>query len=259
MNDTAQSSASQPGEPDSAPEDHILIAEQQGVPYVRIDSFMCPNDEYLQSAVDRLTAFCASNADAHDLIIDIRGNGGGNDELWVNGLVKPLSSKSMEQTKQQLTLCGPLTRYLRKEDVPEPDAPSSEKPSLPWLTEALSAKLPVAYEDHTLYPRDRKSVGFTGKVWLLTDGICFSSSDGFAAMCKSTGFATVVGTRTHGGGLSSQPIAFPLPNSGLCVFFEDVVGLNEDGTCNAYIGTAPDIEVSGDALEYCLSQISNIN
>ena len=67
----------------------------------------------------------------------------------------------------------------------------------------------------------------------------------------------MVGTRTRGGGCASQPVALPLPNSGLFVFFEDIAGLNEDGTCNSFTGTPPDIETEEDALLKCLELIKN--
>lgn len=102
-------------------------------------------------------------------------------------------------------------------------------------------------------------VNYTGKVWVIVDKHVYSSSDSFAAFCKKTGFATLVGTQTGGNGLGTIPLVAPLPNSGLLIRYECSSGYNDDGSCNAIVGTTPDIEIepNQDALGVCLDIIFN--
>jgi len=121
------------------------------------------------------------------------------------------------------------------------------------LAKELQEQFPVVYADVSVM--DPLENRFKGKAWLLIDGGVGSAAADFTKSCKSAGLATLVGSRAGSGG-SGQPIFLPLPNSGLLVFFEDVVGINDDGTCAAFVGTAPDIDVSGaDALDVCVEQI----
>lgn len=70
------------------------------------------------------------------------------------------------------------------------------------------------------------------------------SSEAFAVFAKSTGFATLVGERTSGDGIGSDPAFCVLPNSGYIFNFSEQMGLTADGTCNFEYKTEPDIIAS---------------
>jgi C-terminal processing protease CtpA/Prc len=82
---------------------------------------------------------------------------------------------------------------------------------------------------------------FKGKIYALSDMGLTSSSAGFAMFCKNTGFATLVGSNSKGDGGGFNPIYTALPRSGLVMVNRVSYTLNEDGSCNAEVGTAPDI------------------
>ena len=109
------------------------------------------------------------------------------------------------------------------------------------------------------YFGDTGYAGFDGKVWLLVDGGCYSASEEFTVFCKQTGFATVIGTQTRGGGIGSgNPYVFPLPNSGMLIYYEPWYGFNDDGSCNQIIGAMPDMDIGGsrrDAFQFCMELI----
>jgi hypothetical protein len=66
-----------------------------------------------------------------------------------------------------------------------------------------------------------------------------------------------VGSATSGNGAGRAPHWFALPNSGLLISYEAYHAFNDNGTCNAIVGTSPDIEAKEGqtALEACLEQI----
>ena len=69
----------------------------------------------------------------------------------------------------------------------------------------------------------------------------------------------VVNSATGGNGAGVESHRPALPNSGLVISYEAYHAFDDDGTCNAIVGTKPDIEVKEDqtALEACLEQIQN--
>lgn len=93
--------------------------------------------------------------------------------------------------------------------------------------------------DITVEPKD--SVGYEGKIFLLQDKKVYGAADTFAQFCKSTGFATIMGTTTRGYGMNAEiePVLVALPNSGLILRMPTVMGLNYDGTGTALGGTPP--------------------
>jgi len=102
------------------------------------------------------------------------------------------------------------------------------------------------------------SVRYAGHIWVLTGRKTYSASDEFSIFCKNTGFATLVGATTGGNGAGWAPLWFALPNSGLVISYEAYHAFNDDGTCNAIVGTKPDIEAKEGqtALEACLAAIA---
>ena len=89
----------------------------------------------------------------------------------------------------------------------------------------------------------KNPIDFDGKIYLLVDKGVYSSSESFAAFCKDSGLATLVGTTTGGDGIGIDPLFFSLPNSGIVIRFSSLLALNGDGTINEEVQTPPDIEI----------------
>lgn len=81
--------------------------------------------------------------------------------------------------------------------------------------------------------------GAEAKRWVLTDG-GYSAAESFAAFCKLTGWATLVGNPTNGDGLGGNPLLLPLENTGLLVYLTTAMAENPDGGLNAQVGITPD-------------------
>lgn len=191
-------------------------------------------------------------------IIDIRGNGGGNDDYWIDGIVEPNLVKTAgidyyclykgEESEGYARACSGIEK-VDKSDIS----------SLPKLNrEDFEEAQYVAKLRQEIRKTDAPL--FTGRFFVLTDGANYSSAESFVRFCKETGFATLIGNTTGGDGAGPAPLYFVLPNSGICYRFSVFNFINPDGSNNEEYGTEPDIDVgTGDALEAAFDFIAENN
>jgi|GEM_PF-5979026 len=229
----------------------ITLTYRGGVPVIRIPTAMYQGEQ-AERAVLRLNALMESCLEAEHLIIDLRGNGGGNSEVLTRGVLEYLVKEPVKMDFVWVSGCGSLTRFLRGWDSVTLENAEKNPPENDSIGK-LRKQFPAVFtKTDGLTPGEKC---FSGKAWVLVDGGVASAAEDFVILCKKAKLATLVGKRTKGGGMSSQPVVFSLPNSGLVVFFEDVAYIDDDGACNTLAGTEPDVIASGDALEYCLTLI----
>lgn len=207
-----------------------------------------------------LKDFFAKIKDTPALIIDVRGNGGGDDRFWMVNVVRPLLawpitgsgggvSRSGEYVKPFLAAnnrveaeIGGVTRKSSSLDKGSLDSVLTQEQvrNLPpeVLGEGFSDPLRT---DTTILPSGE--CPYDGRVFLLVDRTVFSAAESFAQFCRSSGWATVVGECTGGDGGASTPAMVTLPNSKIPVFFPSEMGLNPDFTANEETHTMPDVVV----------------
>lgn len=227
------------------------------VAYVQIRSFL-PRPEDPQI----LAGFFESAKDLPAIIIDIRGNSGGNTTYWMNDIVGRLTPEPVEctyylacrpgdyirpfvQAKAQAVSLSQLTKGELLDRAGE-----RLRPNIPPEVLTYDFADPFALR---MVVNSRDSIRYRGRVFVLADDLSFSGAEGFAAFCKATGFATVVGTWTGGDGSAITPVFVSLPNSGMVVRFPVVMGLNPDFAANAETHTRPDVLVEqsvGDIVAY---------
>ncbi|HII4499264.1 TPA: S41 family peptidase [Clostridium perfringens] len=207
------------------------------------------------------------------LIIDIRGNGGGDSYYWISYLVPKLIDKVYENTNYSFWKDGEIiNNYLKKSKVKYSTGFGEVKD----LDTTKLVNLPVEVkEDFKYYSKNtmeispsEDSIKFKGNIYMLVDKLVYSSSEAFASFAKQTGFATLIGERTGGDGIGSDPLLHMLPNSGYIFRFSKDMGTTADGTSSEEFKTEPDylIEYAGktDNFEndYCIKKVlelENIN
>lgn len=183
----------------------------------------------------------------NDLIIDIRGNGGGDDTYWSENIVPMLINKPLEEKLYLAYRGGAFLEPFVKNRM---GGYEKLEPISNIYNENLKNLPPELKEDFKYYLKiisnyePKNSVGFEGKIYLLVDKKVFSASEAFAIFAKSTGFATLVGEKTGGDGLGCDPAVCALPNSGYVFRFTQEMGLVSDGACNFENKTETDIQVS---------------
>jgi len=179
------------------------------------------------------------------LIIDVRGNPGGNDMYWMENIVAPLIDKPLKTNYYIVVRNGEyikpfikarfglsLLSFKSTKELPRnlnfPEELRGDFGKFACFSKSISPKNPV---------------GFKGKIFLLVDEYVYSSSESFASFAKATKWATLVGTATGGDGIGVDPAICALPNSGLIFRFPFDMGINPDGTINEEKHTQPDIYV----------------
>lgn len=232
------------------------ILEENNVAYVKINSFKINNVDF---DLQKLQPFYKSVENYPNIIIDIRGNGGGSDSYWNKNIMQPLLGKSvMLESVLLFNNTEHIRKYIDADKLFELSVPLNNFRKLPNLNQEDKAKLTHACVIKSEIKKQDIQSNFKGKVWLLVDKHVYSSSESFTLACKSTGFATIVGTNTGGNGGGIDSMIFALPNTGLVWRNSIFYSINPDGSSNEEFGTSPDIRINKneDALTVCLKKIS---
>lgn len=236
--------------------ENVEIQEVNGIPYVKISSFSQED-----SSIAILQNFFEKNKAADNIIIDIRGNGGGSTWIWSQGIVAPLIDEMVSYEELWGVKSGKMNEYYWGGGLPD-------NASAPLSKEEIRGKFPdvniveddsIKYVVYTkvIYAAE-KHCEFNGKLWLLVDEQDYSASDAFTTFCKNTKFATIIGKTTGGNGGGGEIQSIVLPNTGIVILYDPYMCFNSDGSCNGIHGEHPDIEIAEDedALEVCLKMIA---
>ena len=200
----------------------------KGVYYTSIASFGEAKSE--QDAL----AFVKQHADAQALIIDLRGNSGGTTP---GALIKSLMDRPyLDWSDASAMSVGLLKAYGELADKPE----THDNPELHGYAEGMRTYFtqPMMLWPGRLQKPDHPV--YTGKLIVLTDGVCGSACEDFVMPLKVSGRAIVVGEATQGS--SGQPYLHAFGNG---MSFR--VGAKRmsfgDGAPFEGVGIQPDVEV----------------
>ncbi|MEK4061215.1 MULTISPECIES: S41 family peptidase [unclassified Paenibacillus] len=210
--------------------------------YLQVESF---GTEYTEQDGPAIADFLTKIKDYPTLILDIRGNGGGDQWYWMSNIVAKLTDKKLPYKEYLLFRGGDYEQpFLASRGFGEVPVKGLEQEKLPKLPpEAMTDFKSYFVNTYDITP---DPVGFKGEIYLLVDRNVYSSSESFATFAKSTGFATLVGEKTGGDGIGATPLIAALPNSGFVLNFPVVLGLTADGSPNDEFKTLPDAVVNAE-------------
>lgn len=219
------------------------ILEDKKVAYLKLPSL---SSQYVKKDREGIHDFLKQVSDYPALIIDIRGNGGGSTNYWMNNIVPLLTDKTLRVNNYLLfrdfEYIKPFIKhkmlfgYYGLKNLDQLTF-SKDKPGL-YFENNIGL-----YDKIEYVVKPRNPVGFTGKIIMLVDDRVYSSAESFAAFAKATKWATLIGTCTGGDGIGFDPVPIALPNSGLIIRFPAEMGLNPDGSINDEVATEPDIYI----------------
>ena len=223
--------------------------EEEKALMLRFTNCIVLNVSQDQEAVEKALA---EHPDAEHLIIDLRGNQGGDYSYWVPVLLEPLGG-DWSFTTRAFYRDTPTTAPFYADLETHPTSELTDAPA--WAAElGVDRYYAITMESHSQLPE-------TGmKRWVLTNNQSFSGAAWLAAFCRGTGWARVVGSPTSTGfGLSVTGAGVVLPDSGLLLQFGDAVE-TPDGTLDAETGVVPDLPCDPkQALNTCLDLIRQEN
>lgn len=244
------------------PEVEMEYLSDVNAAYFHFKSF---NYSLIERDKDIVTDYLSSLDDVDHIIIDITGNSGGAVAYWIDNIVSPFGGTYVWEEDYVFLKKTPVNeRFLIDTGLfdikPLSDLPADYE--IPPFIQELG--LTHFFDRHSTYPAEDyagKVIEAQAKRWVLIDDDVYSAADSFAAFCKRSGWATLVGETTWGDGADRiAPVEIALKNTGLLVRFSSCTSANSDGSMNAEVGTAPDITCRGleSPLDTCLRVIRNI-
>ncbi len=228
--------------------ENVEVRELEGqTGYIRLHSFGKEQMDADQRIIDEFMN--RANGRFTKLIIDVRNNGGGEDDYWTNLLVKPLLKAPVELVETGSVREGFLERYgwrfdlyrrlvnstlTNRDRYDVTDVRKSPDPTgLPgdWAAFQVTRTL-----------RPERTWDFQGKLYVLADARTYSAADHYTAAIRQLKLGTVAGTNTAGGSsVFMEAYRYALPNSGILFKLETDLNWNAEGQINEIYGTMPDI------------------
>ncbi len=193
---------------------------------LRIDTFAWPDKQQVV-AFHRAAFAQLQSAGVDTLVIDVRNNGGGNDDQWIDALLPYLATQPYRWASS----------YRKK------ILAASRKDG-----ETVGAVVDGRIE-RTIEPQLDHPLRFRGKTYVLVGRGTYSSAVLFANVMQDYGFATLAGT---GGAARTQQSGgvqrIVLPHSGLAIMVPRFI-LQRPSAATDPIFVSPDIGIDEDVLE----------
>ncbi len=236
--------------------------DETSTAYIKINSF---NHFNIEGDWKIIQPFLNDLEDIHSLIIDIRGNSGGDTTYWTDYLVPELISEPKERSQY---FCFRGGEYSERFIDFRLDYNYSE---MEVIDEAFIKELSLGVPeeirtDFRYYVKDTMLInptdeeGYRGDIYLLVDRHVSSSSQSFVQFMRDTNLAYIIGEPTAGEGSGFGSLLLRLPNSGYVIQFPGVMVLNSEGVNIEEVLFTPDLLVDSKlALEKAKELIKNKN
>ena len=207
---------------------------------IHIPSLMISATQF-QEDQDLIKEYLNKIKEYQAIVIDIRGNGGGSTNYWMYFLLPQIISTDYEVVHYSFLKDGDITKaYFKAKDLKSLKVKNLDKLALPNLPSEVREEFSYYTPIHLKVSPAKDSINFKGEIYLLVDESVYSSAEMLATFTKESELATLIGSKTAGDGIGSDPAFFMLPNSGYVIRMSKELGTISDGTCNEEHKTTPD-------------------
>ena len=225
----------------------------KNIAYFKINSML--NYDYSNNDRKKLKSYLKKSKNKKALIIDIRGNSGGDSRYWQDFILPLIIDKPYSTNYYSFIKNGDLnTKVISQEKYKEGVSEFLNQSNFSNDTKEILSKFDY-YTTHPIQVNPSEdSIKFKGNLYLLIDSTVFSSSEMLANFCKETKLATLVGTQSKGDGVGTDPLQVDLPNSGCVLRFPKEIGVTESGYINEMEKTNPDINIDSNRFDHIKDQ-----
>lgn len=218
------------------------------IAYLKINSML--NYDYSSKDHKKIKSYLKKIKNKKALIIDIRGNTGGDSRYWQDFLLPSIIDKPYSTNYYSFIKKGDLNKkVISQEKYNEGVNGFLNESNFSNETKEILSK----FDYYTNYPilvnPSEDSIKFKGHIYLLIDSTVYSSAEMLASFCKETKLATLVGSQSKGDGIGTDPLQIDLPNSGYVLRFPKEIGLTESGYINEIEKTNPDISIDSNRYD----------
>jgi hypothetical protein len=214
---------------------NVLYLNGHEILYIRVP-MMRPEDlDFYYSNIKQK----AGHKNMKAIVIDIRNNPGGSDEVW-RGLISHLSDKDyILESKLGIKDSELNSSYIRKHSFGKVFLENNKPEHMPFLDDEKF--IVMTYAD--TIKRSDESINFHGTIYVLSDNV-YSAAGSFVAFAMQADNVTSVGLRNPEIlGIGIDPYRFSLPNSKIIFSIEPVIDLTNACKAEDVFHTDVEIEV----------------
>ena len=230
------------------------------IAYLKIRAMIDPGTDDFEEDLELLKTYLKKSKNKKALIIDLRGNGGGNSAYTDSYLYPMILGKRDFKDSHEYIL-------FRSDEVFKYDPQYPElKESIKKIKESdfkyLADNIPFLKKDKEMMDNIRKNYThiifnpglenagefgdeykFNGNLYLLIDEDVYSSGQIAAHFFRDNKLGTIIGEKTGGDGIGTTPAMVKLPNTKYILRFSHELGLRETKSMEESTYTIPDIEI----------------
>ncbi len=225
----------------SQSKEQALYLKDQNALYIGMPFMDVEQGKNIISKVDSLHS---KYGDFDKIIIDIRGNPGGNDMCWRNVLSHLIPSNISFSIDLKYKYKKPVVEFYNK------GKKNTKHEAIQLLNH--SEYWTESDEVFTLKP-SRKSIKHSAEIFVLQDKYIYSSAGNFSNFCLNSDKLISVGTTTNlVGGLQTEPLFFKMKHSELIFRIEPMLDFSGVKTINDFSHNNVEINIPTSADDYYL-------
>lgn len=213
--------------------------------YLNINKMINTNSDSMDYDIKTIDTYLDKIKEYDSLVIDIRGNSGGNNNYWINFLVpRIISSPLIYETYSFYRGGNIINNLLENYNIKNiPKVKDLTKTQLPKASDEIFNNFKY-FTNNIIKLEPRNTINFNGRIYLLIDENVTNEANSFAIFANQSNFATTIGKKTTGSETNKNSAIVMLPNSGFLFAFPSSLNTTKDGTSILDHGTIPKYEVS---------------